>query len=85
MMMVLKKIMKKKTAKKAAKTAAKVAKTATKAKPKKRGTKKPTAQELFTMIEKKAYLIAEKRGFCQGDDWSDWYKAEKLVKASLKK
>lgn len=41
--------------------------------------------ELFSLIEKKAYEIFERRGYSHGQDQNDWYEAEKFVKANFKK
>ena len=65
----------KKTAVKAKKTASKKSKT----------TKKMSQQEIFSMIEKKAYELFEKRGYMHGDDQQDWYEAESTVTSSFKK
>jgi hypothetical protein len=40
--------------------------------------------ELRSLIEKKAYELFVERGYTNGDDQGDWYKAEKLVIRSLK-
>jgi hypothetical protein len=40
--------------------------------------------ELHSLIEKKAYELFIERGYANGDDQGDWYKAEKLVIRSLK-
>jgi len=51
--------------------------------------KKPSGgvspEELYAMIEKKAFELYEKRGFSHGDDQADWYRAEKSVLTSIKK
>ncbi len=62
------------------KTTAKASKTASRS-----TSSKFSEQEVFSMIEKKAYEIFEKRGFTHGDDQHDWFMAEKAVRASLKK
>ncbi len=36
--------------------------------------------ELHRMIEQKAYELFEKRGRIHGNDWEDWFVAERLVK-----
>lgn len=54
-------------------------------------TKKPAAQktsfskeELNKMIEKRAYEIFLEKGSYHGDDWSDWFRAEREIMAKLK-
>ncbi|GEM_PF-913474 len=39
-------------------------------------------EELFSLIEKKAYEFYEKRGRTEGNDLIDWYEAEKAVMES---
>ncbi len=41
--------------------------------------KKLSSDQIQELIAKKAYEIYEKRGGRHGDDWSDWYEAEKAV------
>jgi len=33
------------------------------------------------LIQKKAYELYEKRGYVHGNDWGDWFKAERIVKS----
>ncbi len=42
-------------------------------------------KQLHERIKKKAYELYVKRGYIHGDDWADWFEAEKIVKAELKK
>ncbi len=37
-------------------------------------------EELHEKIQKKAYELYEKRGATHGNDWADWFEAEKIVK-----
>ncbi|MDP8299110.1 MAG: DUF2934 domain-containing protein [Candidatus Tantalella remota] len=66
---VIKKFTKKATAKKATTTA----------KTKKRTTKKTSKDDLFSLIEKKAYEFYQERGYNHGEDQNDWLEAEKIV------
>ncbi|MCB9771562.1 MAG: DUF2934 domain-containing protein [Candidatus Omnitrophica bacterium] len=45
--------------------------------------KKVDAVRYSQMVEKKAYELFEKRGCHNGQDWEDWFKAEKLVEEEL--
>lgn len=36
--------------------------------------------ELFSMVQKRAYELYEKRGRAHGDDWADWNEAERQIK-----
>ncbi len=38
-------------------------------------------QDLQKRIEEKAYEIFERRGYSHGNDWSDWFEAERIVKS----
>jgi hypothetical protein len=42
------------------------------------------AEELRSMIERAAYLLAEKRGFIPGHELEDWLNAEVQILRSLK-
>lgn len=46
---------------------------------------KVTQEELFCMIEKKAYELFQKRGHTHGNDRDDWFEAEKKMKSKIKK
>lgn len=46
---------------------------------KKSTTKKTGKDDLFSLIEKKAYEFYQERGYDHGEDQNDWYKAEKVV------
>ncbi|HLF17749.1 MAG TPA: DUF2934 domain-containing protein [Candidatus Omnitrophota bacterium] len=35
------------------------------------------------LVEKKAYELYEKRGGENGNDWDDWFKAERLVEEEM--
>ena len=72
--------------------------TAAKASPKKTSSKKSTTrktsaknaavisiEQRHAMIEQKAYLFAEKRGFVGGDPTQDWLAAESEIDASITK
>jgi len=37
------------------------------------------------MIRKRAQELCEKRGCIKGNDWADWFEAEKQIKAELAK
>jgi len=84
MMAVIKKLRKKTTAatdkKTTAKTKAKTTKTATK-----RTRTKISPDELFAMIERKAFELYVDRGYSHGDDLQDWYVAEQAVSKGIKK
>lgn len=78
--MVIKKIVKKASAKTAKK------KTATKTtRPRKKTLSKISSEELFSLIEKKAYEMFEQNGFTHGDDQYHWFEAEKAVLSTFKK
>ncbi|MEA3489754.1 MAG: DUF2934 domain-containing protein [Candidatus Omnitrophota bacterium] len=51
----------------------------------KKASGKISSEELFSLIEKKAYDLYVERGYTHGDHQVDWYKAEKLVLSGLKK
>lgn len=36
--------------------------------------------DLHRLIEEKAYELFEKRGRIHGNDWEDWFMAERLIK-----
>lgn len=91
---IAKKLSKKSTAKKAAKPkAASTSKTKPKATStgkktaaaRKRTTRKMRPEEIFALIEKTAYELYESRGYSHGDDQNDWFEAEKIVLAKVKK
>ncbi|MBN2097855.1 MAG: DUF2934 domain-containing protein [Candidatus Omnitrophica bacterium] len=48
-----------------------------------RGAANIDSQELFSRTQRKAYELFEKKGYTHGDDWTDWLKAERLVKKEL--
>ncbi|NQT32320.1 MAG: DUF2934 domain-containing protein [Candidatus Omnitrophica bacterium] len=58
-------------------TKAKTQKTATK--------KKAKVEDLFELIEKKAYELWGQQGYVHGNDENNWHEAERTVKESLKK
>jgi hypothetical protein len=67
------------TAKKTGKT------TGSKSPSKKRSSRKKTdPEDFYSMVEKKAYELYEKRGHSHGKDIADWLEAERLVKSSVK-
>ncbi|MFC1570645.1 DUF2934 domain-containing protein [Candidatus Omnitrophota bacterium] len=78
-----KKLTKKSAEKKEAKAAKKAKKTTTRTK--KTTSKKASSEELFALIEKKAYEFFESRGYQHGDDQNDWFEAEKQVFSEVKK
>ncbi|MDD5006167.1 MAG: DUF2934 domain-containing protein [Candidatus Omnitrophica bacterium] len=39
------------------------------------------SEDLTARIQKKAYELYVKRGYSHGNDWSDWFEAERLVKS----
>lgn len=41
---------------------------------------KKSLKELHEKIQKRAYELYEKRGATPGNDWADWFEAEKSVK-----
>ena len=43
-----------------------------------------SGQKLKEMIEKKAYEFCQQRGCVPGNEWQDWFNAEKQVKEELK-
>lgn len=45
----------------------------------------PSSQELYRMIELKAYELYAQRGYVPGSDVEDWVKAESLVKSQYEK
>lgn len=46
--------------------------------------KKQIDFNLYTrMVEQKAYELYEKRGCGDGNDWEDWFQAEKLIEEEL--
>ncbi len=90
---VTKKTAAKKTAKKKVAKKAVAKKAAAKKKVVKKGvtpsavspTRSVTAAERYRMIQEGAYLLAEARGFADGDPNADWLTAEAEVDARLKK
>ena len=44
---------------------------------------KTSPEDLFSRVQQKAYTFYEKRGYTHGNDWNDWFKAERLVKSEL--
>ncbi len=40
-----------------------------------------SGDEFFAKVQQKAFELYEKRGFTSGNEWSDWFEAEKLVKS----
>lgn len=40
--------------------------------------------EIEQMVRQKAQDLCNKRGCSPGNDWEDWFEAEKLVKQKLK-
>jgi hypothetical protein len=40
-------------------------------------------QDFTQQVEKKAHEIYEKRGSGHGNDWDDWFEAEKLVEKHI--
>lgn len=53
-------------------------------KTKKTTTKKNSSQNLEEDVRKRAYEISQERGKGDGDELSDWLKAEKEIKAKKK-
>jgi len=48
------------------------------------GNGKPINAKIYAeMVEKKAYELYEKRGGENGNDWDDWFKAERLVEEEM--
>ena len=45
----------------------------------------PSPEELYRMIELKAYELYEQRGGVSGSEVDDWVKAESLVRAQYEK
>jgi hypothetical protein len=43
------------------------------------------SEKLFSLIERRAFELYQKRGCIHGNDKGDWYEAEKAVLANLKK
>lgn len=41
---------------------------------------RPCAEDVRKKIEQTAYELWQKRGCSHGNDWSDWLKAERIVK-----
>jgi|GEM_PF-2622363 len=39
--------------------------------------------DLYSLIQKRAYELYEKRGATHGNDWADWFEAERQVKREL--
>ncbi len=76
-----KKLARKSDSKSSKKTTTKVEKKTTK----KSTIKKVNTEELFSLIEEKAYDYFVERGFCNGDDLADWYRAEQEVMNTIKK
>jgi hypothetical protein len=42
-------------------------------------------ESITEMIRKRAQQISEKRGGAPGNDWADWFEAERQIKGELKK
>jgi len=46
----------------------------------------PLSQEkMLEAVRKVAYELYEKRGHASGNEWADWFEAERLVKKELTK
>lgn len=41
-------------------------------------------EELFSMIQQRAYGLYEKRGLANGNDLGDWFEAERQVRKELR-
>lgn len=41
------------------------------------------ARSFAERVEKKAYELYERRGYKSGQDWQDWFDAEKLVEDEM--
>ena len=39
------------------------------------------SQDLQKRIQEKAYEIFERRGYSHGNDWADWFEAERIVRS----
>jgi hypothetical protein len=39
--------------------------------------------DLYSRVQEKAYKLYEKRGCFHGNDWADWFEAERQVKREL--
>ena len=39
------------------------------------------SQDVQRRIEEKAYEIFERRGYSHGNDWADWFEAERIVRS----
>jgi len=49
-----------------------------------RSLKKLSNEEIFSLVQKKAYDLYEKSGYAQGNDVNNWTAAEKTVIMELK-
>jgi hypothetical protein len=45
--------------------------------------KSTRCQDLYSRIQHKAYELYEKRGHTHGNDWADWFEAERQVKREV--
>lgn len=50
----------------------------------KRGISDLSKEQLENLIKQKAHEICMKRGCKPGNDWSDWFEAEKQIKEGMK-
>ena len=41
--------------------------------------------KLQKLIEQKAYELYAQRGLTHGNDWSDWFEAEKIIRSKIKR
>lgn len=54
-----------------------------KAKPSKKSRSCMDSNELFARVQKRAHELYEKRGCSSGNDWADWFEAERQIKKGL--
>ncbi|MGD0335948.1 MAG: DUF2934 domain-containing protein [Candidatus Omnitrophota bacterium] len=45
---------------------------------------KLTPEKIHSLIQKRAQEICMKRGCAPGNDWKDWFEAEKQIKRELR-
>lgn len=46
---------------------------------KSRGTNRETGQDMTEQVRSTAYKLFENRGYRHGNDWGDWFEAERTV------
>lgn len=49
-----------------------------------RRTKVSDSSDFASRVQQKAYDIYERRGYSHGNDWADWFEAERQIRKELR-